>query len=311
MPDRNFDAHLDSTAKAISVVVCVLLAVVAWMVHIIYIAALFPLLICFTLLYAPQGYAIRGGYIVIKRFAGSVQVPLSDIRSLRRGTDDDFRGTVRLWGNGGLFGYFGLFSTSKLGKCSWYVTNRANTVILVTSGKTLVLSPDDPASFVEAAGVSPGAAIRADVLPAPKRANYAGAMVGISIALLALMLGLLAVTYAPGPPAYTLTADSLTIHDRFYPVTLRAGEVDISGVRIVDLGTDSEWRLTARTNGFANQHYQSGWFRTASGKKVRLYRAGGTRLVLIPPKGDGSFVLYQAANPEGFVGDLKGKWGAG
>ena len=52
MPDRNFDAHLDSTAKAISVVVCVLLAVVAWMVHIIYIAALFPLLICFTPLYA-------------------------------------------------------------------------------------------------------------------------------------------------------------------------------------------------------------------------------------------------------------------
>ena len=49
--------------------------------------------------------------------------------------------------------------------------------------------------------------------------------------------------------------------------------------------------LPERTNGFANAHYASGWFRVASGKTVRMYRAGGTRLVLLPPKGDGAAVL--------------------
>jgi hypothetical protein len=86
------------------------------------------------------------------------------------------------------------------------------------------------------------------------------------------------------PPAYTLTADRLTIDDRFYPVTLHANAIDAENIRIVDLAGDPEWRPTLRTNGFANAHYQSGWFRVAGGRTVRLYRAGGQRLVLIRPR---------------------------
>ena len=42
-------------------------------------------------------------------------VPLLDIREVRPATKDDFGGCIRLFGNGGLFGYYGLFRTSKLG----------------------------------------------------------------------------------------------------------------------------------------------------------------------------------------------------
>jgi hypothetical protein len=44
---------------------------------------------------------------------------------------------------------------------------------------------------------------------------------------------------------------------------------------------------------------------------VRLYRAGGNRLVLIPPKGGGAFVVYQAIDPDRFVQELRRQWTSG
>ena len=64
-----------------------------------------------------------------------------------------------------------------------------------------------------------------------------------------------------------------------------------------------------RTNGFANAHYRSGWFRVANGQKVRMYRADGTRLLLLPPKGDGAAVLLEAKDPEQFLDELRRQWG--
>jgi hypothetical protein len=311
MSERAFSASYDSTTKAISATVCLLLMVVAWVVHIAFVALLFPLLICFAYAYSPRGYAISGGAIVITRLIGNIRVPLADIREIRAGTPDDFTGCLRLWGNGGLFGYYGTYQTAKLGKCYWYVTNRSRTVIVATQTRILVLSPDDLAGFMGAAGVpstggTSGGAPQFQVGSAG--GNLTGKLAAIGIAGLVLALIAAVLLYSPGLPGYTLTAGRLTIHDRFYPVTLQADAIDAGHVRIVDLARESEWRPTLRTNGFANVHYQSGWFRAANGKTVRLYRAGGNRLVLIPPKGDTAPVLYQAKDPERFVQELQRQW---
>ncbi|MBV9770294.1 MAG: hypothetical protein JOZ32_12035, partial [Bryobacterales bacterium] len=37
---------------------------------------------------------------------------------------------------GGLFGYYGLFTTAKLGKSTWYVTKRENGVVVIAGAKT-------------------------------------------------------------------------------------------------------------------------------------------------------------------------------
>lgn len=115
-------------------------------------------------------------------------------------------------------------------------------------------------------------------------------------------------SYSPGPPSYTLTPAALTIHDRFYPVTLRADAVEVSQIRVVDLSADPDWRPTRRTNGFANSHYQSGWFRVANGEKIRLYRSGGQRMVLLPAKTGSAPVLYQAEDPVRFAGEVRAVW---
>jgi hypothetical protein len=118
----------------------------------------------------------------------------------------------------------------------------------------------------------------------------------------------LAIFYSPGPPDYTLTPNSLTIHDRFYPVTVNAAAVDVEGIRIVDFGVDTDWQPAQRANGFANSHYRSGLFRLASGTLIRVYRADSKRVVLLPPKGGGTAVLLETKEPERFVEEVRQRW---
>jgi hypothetical protein len=308
MSGRAFSAPYDSTTKTVSAVVCLFLIVVAFLVHVIFVALLFPLLILLAYAYSPRGYAITGDAIVIRRLIGNVRVPLAGVREVRAGTRDDFTGVLRLWGNGGLFGYYGLFRTAKLGRSHWYVTDRSKTVIVITATSTMVLSPDDVPGFIAAAGADSTAIPPGNTPHITLGGNRLGKFLGIGVAGLAVALVSLSFLYSPGPPAYTLSADKLAIHDLFYPAILYANAVDTAHIRVVDLSPGSPWRPTLRTNGFANQHYQSGWFRVANGKKVRLYSAGAMRLVLIPPKGNGTFVLLHAKDPDGFVQELQAQW---
>lgn len=310
MPERTFSVSYDSVAKGVSALVCVALMAIAWMVHIAFIAMLFPLFIFLAYAYSPRGYEVSGGAIVIKRLIGNIRLPLADVREVRAGAPGDFTGVIRMWGNGGLFGYYGLFRTAKLGKCSWYVTDRSKTVIVVAANKTVVLSPDNVVGFIAATGAPAGNGASNPTPPSGNSRSFIGALLGIGIGVVAITFVAMAMLYAPGPAAYTLAGDALTIHDKFYPVTLRENAVDAGQIRIVDLTQEPGWRTTARTNGFANQHYQSGWFRVANGRTVRWYRAGGSRMVLIPPKGDGNAVLYQAKDPEAFVQELQRTWTA-
>jgi hypothetical protein len=311
MTERSFSATYDSTTQAVTAAACLLLALVAWLVHVIFIAPLFLLLIGLAYAYSPRGYAISGGAIVIRRLIGNIRVPLSEVGEIRPGTAVDFAGCVRKWGNGGLFGYYGLFNTTKLGNCYWYLTNRSKTVIITTVSRILVLSPDDPEDFIRGAGVTFAGTVPGNGAPAPVGTvgrNFTGVTLGIGVGVVALALATSALVYSPGLPEYTLTSDQLTIHDRFYPVTLYADAVDKGRIRIVDLAHDTDWQPTARTNGFASLNYQAGWFRVAGGQTVRLYRAGGERLALIPPKNAGNVVLYQAMDVDRFVAELKQRW---
>jgi hypothetical protein len=309
-----FSVSLDIGAKLITGFVFCLMASVTVLglaiAHNLYVAvAGLPILaLCYA--WAPRGYAVENGSIAVKRLLGEKRISLEGAREIRAAAPDDFSGAIRLWANGGVFGYYGVFRTSKLGKCSWYVTDRNKRVVVITAGKTYVFSPDDVdgflaavRAFAPAAGSAPG-----PIAPMPA-GRGAGTWIGFAIGAVALGVTALAFLYSPGAPACTLTASSLTIHDRFYPVTVPAADVDLAAVRVVDLTSDLGWKTTARTNGFANAHYQSGWFRVANGARVQLYRAGSNRLVLIPPKAsDAPPILLQTADPEAFIARLKQAW---
>ena len=313
-PSTSFSASYDKNTKLISAGTYVLMLLLAIVIPGVFMGCLAAVLLVATYVWSPRIYTISEGSILVKRLIGSVRIPLIGIREARIATADDFRDCIRLLGNGGLFGYYGQFRTAKLGKCTWYVTNQSHAVVVITRAGTTVFSPDDADGFL--------AAIRSAVpVPPPMpveplldslQSYNAGVpvpmLVGGAIAIVVLAVVGLALAWSPGPPSYTLTPQSLTIHDRFYPVTLQAGNVDVEHIRLVDFAVDTEWRPIARTNGFANAHYRSGWFRVASGKTVRMYRADGTRLVLLPPKGDGPAVLLETIDPEKFMRQLRQAW---
>jgi len=307
-----FSASYDRFTKILSAFVCLGFLAVLLVSHNIVISTLAVVVILISFAYSPRGYVIADRSILVRRLAGQVRIPLDDVRELRRSTADDLRGCIRLRGSGGLFGYYGLFRSSKLGEFTEYVTNRSNSVVLITGSKTVLFSPDDVDGFLLAiraiAPVSGSATVPAPAFDSKPRYRALGATIAIALVVAAMGLGLAANLYSPGPPSYTLTSGALTIHDRFFPVTLKPDSVDIRQIRIVDFASDPEWRPTVRTNGFANSHYQSGWFRVASGQKVRMYRAGGGRLVLLPPLGDGAPVLYQAEDPDAFASAVRAEW---
>jgi hypothetical protein len=308
MPGACFPASYDRTTKIISAFVCVLVLGIVLATQSVLVACLCVVTMILACGYSPRGYTVADKSITVNRLLKIAHVSLEDARAARMATADDMRGGFRLWGSGGLFGYYGLFWTSRLGKCSWYVTARKRLVVVIAETKTTLFSPDYADGFL--------AAIRAET-PLPEQttggapveaASRAGMWVGIGVGAVTLAIVAAAFLYSPGPPKYTLGPDSLAIHDRFYAVTLRASEVDVGRIRVVDVRHDPEWRTTSRTNGFSNAHYKSGWFRVASGAKVRMYRADSTRLVLIPPKGDGAAVLLEAADPDQFAAQLRREW---
>jgi hypothetical protein len=145
-----FSASYDRNTKIISAIVCLGLLAVIVAVHNFVLTSLSLLVIFLCFAYSPRGYLFAGRSILVKRLAGTARVPLDELREARRATPDDFRGGIRLWGSGGLFGYYGLFSTTKLGKSTWYVTNRSNSVVVVTAAKTVLFSPDGAEEFLAA-----------------------------------------------------------------------------------------------------------------------------------------------------------------
>jgi hypothetical protein len=303
-----FHASYDSTTKVISAAVFILFVMIAAGTSSLIAEGIFALLFLAAYAWSPTGYEIDGGDVVIRRLIGNVRIPVSGIREVRIAMRDDLSGSMRVFGSGGLFGYYGLFRNSTLGTSNWYVTDRSNAVVLAGDSGTAIVSPDDAAGFIAALGNR-----------VPKRASdwstvgaHGGSGRGwataASLIAGATILGAVFL-YAPGPPRYTLTKTALEIHDRFYPVTLNADSVDVGNVRVIDFDKDTDWKPVTRTNGFGSEHYHSGWFQVSSGQKVRMYRADSKRVVLLPPKGEGAPVLLETKDPEKFVAEVHHEWG--
>src|ERR1700722_10764947 len=160
-----FAVHYDRTTKIVSSIVCLGFLGVTMAVHSAALACLSLALMLAAYAYSPRGYRVDGRAILVQRLAGTVRISLDDVRGARKTTPEDFRGCLRLWGSGGLFGYYGLFRTAKLGRSTWYVTSRNNSVVVITEAKTVLFSPDDPDGFL--AAIRAVAPIQESYAPAP------------------------------------------------------------------------------------------------------------------------------------------------
>jgi hypothetical protein len=99
---------------------------------------------------APRGFEIGGGALRILRngWLGTA-IPLSDVRSAGVIAPDALRGSIRLVGVGGLFGSYGIFRSPVLGPLRLDATRSDGLVLVRTTRRAHVLTPERPGEFVE------------------------------------------------------------------------------------------------------------------------------------------------------------------
>jgi len=72
------------------------------------------LLLCF--LYAPKSYSVNEDKLVIHRPLNDKYIPIDSIVEIRPINKSEFKGTIRTFGVGGLFGNYGKFHSNGHGK---------------------------------------------------------------------------------------------------------------------------------------------------------------------------------------------------
>ena len=107
------------------------------------------LIVLWSFLWHVQSYEVTNGGIEIKRPIGPVLISFRSINYTKRVENDDLGIIIRTFGNGGIFGFNGIFRSSIQGKITFYGTQQRNYVIVETDLKKYVLTPDEPFEFVK------------------------------------------------------------------------------------------------------------------------------------------------------------------
>lgn len=111
-------------------------------------ATVLPLLaLVVALPFMVRGYVVTADEIIVQRPLWSTRFERARLQSATI-EPDALRGSIRLFGNGGLYSFTGLFRSPKLGRYHAYVTDPARTVVLRFSDRVVVVSPDNPEALV-------------------------------------------------------------------------------------------------------------------------------------------------------------------
>lgn len=94
-----------------------------------------------------RGYELQPNTLVIKRLGWQTQVPLT---GLHAATADStaMKRSMRLFGNGGMYSFTGLFRNKALGNYRAYAMETSHAVVLKINTRTVVITPDAPPAFV-------------------------------------------------------------------------------------------------------------------------------------------------------------------
>ncbi len=155
-----FKASMDKTTTILTATISVLFIVIIifqfltiyntskWVVLITY--SFLIILYLIVVLFKPRYYNLNYEELIINRFIGNVSIRKSGIKSVEIIDKEKLKGSIRTFGVGGLFGYFGKFYNSTFGAMTWYATKRSNYILIkTTSNKKIIITPNNPEGFVK------------------------------------------------------------------------------------------------------------------------------------------------------------------
>ncbi|TCZ74001.1 hypothetical protein E0486_04635 [Flaviaesturariibacter aridisoli] len=154
---------MDRSARAVTIFVFALFALVLTVQ--VHLAVEFPrqglpiaitISLLFSIIVICLGFRVTAltlteNALLIHRPWRTKTILFSDIQKAEALDREDLSWSLRIFGIGGVFGYYGRFANRKLGAMTWYLTRRDRTVLLrMKNGNKIVISPDDCDGFLEA-----------------------------------------------------------------------------------------------------------------------------------------------------------------
>ena len=156
---RRFAAPWATSLKVISILSSVVLLAILWLIPIpdeaglgleVPVRVLPVVILGACALFTVRGYEVDGRVLRVQRLFWFTRIPLGSLTGAewRKGS---FAPAWRTCGNGGLFSFSGWFHQKSIGTFRALATSVSDAVILSFSDrKPIVVTPDDPAGFVEA-----------------------------------------------------------------------------------------------------------------------------------------------------------------
>ena len=94
-----------------------------------------------------SGYKLTATQLEVERPLWTTAFPLAQLLSVA-GDQDVFKGSIRLFGNGGIFSFTGFFWKRGLGCYRAFATDPGRAVVLKFRHRIIVVTPDDPQHFI-------------------------------------------------------------------------------------------------------------------------------------------------------------------
>lgn len=94
-----------------------------------------------------RGYVLNEREVVVRRLGWNTVLSLDGVQSIG-GDAQAMRGSIRLFGNGGLLSFTGEFWNRKLGRFRALATDPDRAVVLRYPKRTIVITPHDPQQFI-------------------------------------------------------------------------------------------------------------------------------------------------------------------
>lgn len=154
-----YKASLDKTAIIITIFVAVLFAVIIGGQYVVikdhgrstpmYTTTACLLIYFLAFAFRPIKYIVTADELIVHRLVFDVHIRRAEIKSVDLMDRQKMKGSFRIAGSGGLFGYYGGFANFSFGFMRWYMTRKDRPVLVKTrDNKKILFSPDDPAKFV-------------------------------------------------------------------------------------------------------------------------------------------------------------------
>jgi hypothetical protein len=154
---KQYASSLDMAAKNVPWLVLAICVFVVWRAYPVThtftsTAVLCPAILIggclvFTFIFKTKALAIDNDSIIIERMPNNVVINFSDIKSVKK--EEEMTFAIRTFGNGGVFGYTGMFYKKGIGSMRWYATQRKNYILIEKiNGRKVVITPDEPDAFI-------------------------------------------------------------------------------------------------------------------------------------------------------------------